>query len=147
MKAMRVYKHAVAKVKAPLPIPTICPNCGGAVVLVNNSEIYGREFGQWPFAYLCTNKPACDSYVGVHPKTDIPIGTMADATVRAARKQAKAVFMPMWEVRGISKDAAYAWLADKLGIADPDMCHIGWMSKDECGRVIDICNTHMKGKP
>lgn len=146
MKTMRVYKSSVAKVKAPLPVPTMCPNCGAGVELVNNSAIYGKEFGAWPFAYRCISKD-CDSYVGVHPKTDIPIGVMANKTVRAARKQAKAAFSPMWEVQGISKDAAYAWLAEKMGIANPNQCHIGWMDVADCSRVIDICNANRKVKP
>lgn len=129
---------AAKKVLNPLPIPTICPHCGSPVSVVNNKEIYGRQYGKWPFAYKCASKE-CDSYVGIHPKTDIPLGSLANKATRAARKQAKAVFAPKWEGGEMSKDEAYAWLASKLGIADVHHCHVGWFDIETCNRVVDIC--------
>lgn len=145
MKTFKVYKAALKRVKNPLPVPTICPNCGGPVELQSNSIVYRREFGPWPFVYRCQNN-ACDSYVGLHPKTDIPLGTLADKTTRAARKQAKGMLMPMWEEQGMDKDAVYRWLAGKLGIADANHCHIGWFSIEQCNRVIQICNDNQGKK-
>lgn len=143
-KIFKVVKAQLAKVKNPLPIPTICPHCGAAVERVNNTVIYGRQYGAWPFAYKCVNVE-CDSYVGIHPKTDIPIGTLATKPMRVARKAAKAAFSPLWEKQGMDKDAAYAWLAEKMGIEDMNHCHVGWFDVAQCNRVIDICNTHLKG--
>lgn len=143
-RVFKVVKAQLARVKNPLPIPTICPHCQSAVERVNNKVIYGRQFGDWPFAYKCVSAE-CDSYVGIHPKTDIPIGTLATATMRAARKQAKAAFAPLWEKQGMDKEAAYSWLADKMGIVPMEHCHIGWFGIEQCNRVIEICNTHLKG--
>ncbi len=41
----------------------------------------------WPWVYICEG---CGSYVGMHPFTDIPLGTLADAATREARKECKA---------------------------------------------------------
>lgn len=138
MKAFKISAAQVKKVLNPLPVPTICPNCGGAVERVSNSVIYKKEYGIWPFAYRCM-VDKCDSYVGLHPKTDIPLGTLANKAVRSARKQAKAMLSPMWEVDGMDKDAVYKWLAGKMGISNVNHCHIGWMGIEECARVVEIC--------
>lgn len=138
MKKFKVNKTQVGRVSNPLPVPTICPNCGAAVELVSNSAIYRKEYGPWPFAYRCVDL-VCDSYVGLHPKTDIPLGTLANKEVRAARKQAKSHLSPMWEVDGMEKSSVYAWLAQKMGIADVNHCHVGWFSKAQCEQVVQIC--------
>jgi hypothetical protein len=138
MKTFKISKAQVKKVLNPLPVPTICPNCGGAVERVSNSVIYRKEYGTWPFAYRCV-VDACDSYVGIHPKTDIPLGTLANKAVRAARKQAKSHLSPMWEVDGMDKNAVYAWLAREMGITDVNHCHIGWFDEKQCARVVEIC--------
>jgi hypothetical protein len=138
MKAFKVSAAQVKKVTNPLPVPTICPHCGSAVERVSNSVIYRKEYGPWPFAYRCV-KDECDSYVGLHPKTDIPLGTLANKTMRAARKQAKAMLSPMWEVDGMEKTAVYAWLAGKMGIKDVNHCHIGWFDAQQCAQVVQIC--------
>lgn len=128
------------KVKNPLPIPTDCQYCQGkgTVIRVDNKTIYGRQYGKWPFAYMCST-PKCDSYVGIHPRTDIPLGTLADKATRAARKKAKAVFAPKWEEGEMTQDEAYAWMARELGIADVNHCHVGWFDIETCNRVFEIC--------
>lgn len=141
--SIQVSWRAVALVRDPLPAPATCPNCGSAVTLVNNSAIYGRECGNWPWAYLCTDR-VCDSYVGVHPSTDIPLGTLANAPLRAARKKAKAAFNPLWQSRSMTRSQAYAWLAGQLGL-DAAGCHIGWFDLATCERATNICST--KGSP
>lgn len=142
MKKFKVSKAAVAKVTGALPVPSNCPNCGAGVELVNNKEIYGREYGAWPFSYRCVSKE-CDSYVGIHPRTDIPLGTLANKEVRQARKLAKAVISPLWEERGIERTAVYRWLAEKMGIANVDHMHIGYFGVEQCNRVIQICKTNI----
>jgi hypothetical protein len=139
MKVFKISQAAVKRVANILPVPTICPNCGSAVERVSNTVIYRREYGIWPFAYRCVSDP-CDSYVGLHPKTDIPLGTLANKETRAARKQAKAAIMPMWEDQGLDKGAVYKWLSEKMGIQDVNHCHIGWFDIGQCLRVIQICN-------
>jgi len=129
-------RTATARVTNPLPMPTICPHCGGPVRLMENSEIYGRHYGEWPFAYGC--KP-CDAYVGLHPFTAIPLGTLATRAMRDARQQAKAAFNPLWTQGDMSRTEAYAWLASALGITDVEQCHIGWFDIEQCQRVVEVC--------
>lgn len=145
MKPFKVSKAAVKRVLNPLPPPTICPNCGGPVAMQSNSVVYRREYGQWPFLYRCQDTK-CDSYVGLHPKTDIPLGTLANQETREWRKRAKAMLIPMWDEQGIEKSSVYKWLAKKMGITDVNHCHIGWFNIDQCKQVIQICSQSNGGK-
>lgn len=68
-------KHAVRAVP-------ICPSCSLPAELVSGVDIfpflaktYGRRY------WIC--RP-CDTRVGCHPNTDIPLGTMADKETRHA---------------------------------------------------------------
>jgi hypothetical protein len=131
-------RRAIARVKDVLPAPTVCPHCGSAVKIVRNSEIYnGQEYGEWPWAYKCDGN-FCDAYVGMHPFTNIPLGTLATHAMRDARKKAKAAFQPLWESGGMKRTEAYAWLAAQLGIAVAS-CHIGWFDVEQCNRVVEAC--------
>jgi len=136
-------RMAIARVKNALPAPTICPHCAGKVEIAKNSEIYGREYGEWPWAYLCRG---CCAYVGMHPFTAIPLGTLADEPTRDARKRAKAAFNPLWESRRMTRSEAYSWLASQLDIA-VGACHVGWFDVATCERVIKIIATSDKGQP
>lgn len=127
-------RSATARVRNPLPVPESCPNCGSPVFIDSNSCIYGREHGEWPWALMCTG---CDSYVGLHPFTGIPLGTLATPQIRAARKAAKAAFNPLWEGdrAQMTRTAAYGWLAAELGIANVEECHIAWFGVAQCRAV------------
>lgn len=139
-----VSRRALKRVKNPLPAPTICRYCSGCVELVSNSEIYnGREYGDWPYAYLCTD---CKAYVGLHPDTDIPLGTVAAAQLRKDRNAAKDAFHRMKEKRGFSRSLAYQWLAGKMGI-EVDVCHFGWFDQDDCAKALNICTEDMAAVP
>lgn len=143
LRTFKVSKAAVARVQHPLPIPTVCPHCQSAVELVSNSVIYRKEYGEWPFAYRCV-KAECDSYVGLHPKTDIPKGTLANKATRAARKLAHSAFDPLWENEGIDRTAAYEWLAAKIGIS-ADVYNIGYFDVAQCHKVAKICLDNPQG--
>lgn len=136
-----VSRKALRRVKDPMPIPTACRYCGPntPVFLVSNSEIYGREYGEWPYAYKCES---CDSYIGVHPHTDIPLGTLADADLRKARKENKPFFLDVQKKRRWTRKQAYAWLAGKM--AKPiSECHWGWFEVYECERAGEICRKEL----
>ncbi|GGY87892.1 zinc-finger-containing protein [Shewanella fodinae] len=118
-----------------LPIPTKC-ECGGKVILSKNSVIYnGKEYGDWPFVYHCT---CCDRYVGLHPNTDIPLGTLADKCLRDARKSCKPPFNKIWQLGFMSRDEAYIWLANKLDI-DKTKCHFGLFDENMCEKARTLC--------
>ncbi|MDR6886101.1 MULTISPECIES: zinc-finger-containing protein [Variovorax] len=126
-------RRAVARVKNPLPVPEKCPHCGSPVFIDSNSCIYGREYGEWPWALMCTG---CDSYVGLHPFTGIPLGTLATPEMRRARSAAKDAFNPLWQDGPMTRSDAYAWLASALGIADVEQCHIAWFDVAQCAAVV-----------
>lgn len=128
-------RKATARVKNPLPVPDACNCCRSPVGLVPNSAIYGRSYGDWPWAYLCNG---CGAYVGLHPFTAIPLGTLADAPMREARKHAKAAFNPLWQSGQMTRSDAYAWLAGAMGITDKEQCHIGWFDVSQCNQVVAV---------
>jgi hypothetical protein len=123
-------KKAERRVKDHLPIPTVCPHCRGAVAFVNNSAVYGREFGAWPWMYLCQAQP-CRAYVGTHPETNLPLGTLATAEIRTARKDAKDQFNRLLQSGSMSRTEAYSWLAAKMNIPTA-ACHFGWFDVAQC---------------
>lgn len=137
-----ISRRALKRVKNPLPIPTDCRYCGGCVELVSNSKIYnGREYGDWPYAYLCSD---CKAYVGLHPDTDIPLGTVAAPQLRKDRNTAKDAFHRVKEQRGFSRSLAYQWLAGKMGI-EVGVCHFGWFDQDECAKALALCTRDLEG--
>lgn len=141
VEKLQISTHRVRMVKNVLPVPTTCPHCGGSVGLYNNKKVYrGREFGDWPYVYLCEND-ACAAYVGLHPQTDIPLGTLATDDIRQARMLAKSSFNNLHEHGGpMTRSGAYAWLAVQMGIEDVNHCHIGWFDEAQCDKVVEICD-------
>lgn len=130
-------KKATKRVKNPLPVPDNCNCCrdwetgepsSDCIDLVENKDIYGRNYGEWPWAYLCDN---CGAYVGLHPYTNIPLGTLADKPMREARKDCKPVFEKLHKTGLMSRSQAYQRLSEKLGI-DKSECHFGWFDVDMC---------------
>lgn len=130
-------RRAMARVQNPLPIPRICPHCGSAVTLVDNSEIYGASYGDWPYAYRCQSM-SCDSHVGLHPYTNLPLGTLAQPSTRAARTFAKQHFNPIWKQGDMTRSEAYEWLAKGMGL-EREECHLGLFSEAQCATVIQLC--------
>lgn len=117
---------ATKRVRDKLPVPTHCPNCNGKVACVSNELVYGRELGDYPWIYICVK---CDMYVGIHPFTNIPVGTLADKKTREARTQCKKPFLKLVAI--INRKKAYEALASAMGIP-VSKCHFGWFDITEC---------------
>lgn len=132
MNDLTIDPKAVARVKDKLPIPTSCRFCGGVVTLESNSVVYGQEYGKWPYMYLCDD---CRAYVAVHPKTDIPMGTLANRAIREARVSAKNCWKIWARGMGYGRSEAYENLAKILCIPVGE-CHFGWFDTDMCDLVI-----------
>ena len=133
-----VSRRALRRVKDRIEPPTICPYCDGPVALVENSEIYnGRSYGDWPYAYLCA---PCDAYVGLHPNTDLPLGTLANAELRQLRKQAKAAWQQVSGLHGWDRSRAYQWLASEMGIPAAE-CHFGHFNLVRARAARGICES------
>lgn len=137
-----VSRKALKRVKNPLPTPKTCNVCTSPCVeLVCNDEIYnGRQYGDWPYAYLCDD---CGAYVGLHPNTDIPLGILADSETREARKIHKQAFLKLQASRSWSRREAYAWLAEAMNIPVGE-CHWGWFDKSQCEKAGAICSQAMQ---
>lgn len=110
------------------PSTLICPFCGDK--LIWKESRYGGFYGCASWA-----RTRCRGSVGCHPGTKIPLGTPADAETKALRIKAHDLFDNMWKTEGMSRKAAYEWLADAMGV---DEAHIGWMNKSDLEKLIEI---------
>lgn len=119
---------------------TQCNFCDGEVDFVDNAVIYGRSYGKQPMVYRCNG---CGAYVGAHPGTNIPLGTLADGKLREARKRAHSAFDHIWKNKGKSRGAAYRWLSEKLGV-QRHACHIAWFDAATCARVVEFSTQYLK---
>ena len=128
-------KKATARVKDPLAAPSHCHLCSGEVRIATHQEVYGRDFSKWPYLYLCE---ACGAYVGLHPFTAIPLGTLADKNTRDARKKCKVPFESIWKSGLMTRTQAYYWLASAMGIPARE-CHFGWFSAEQCHAAYHHC--------
>jgi len=105
----------------------VCPYCGLPAKLVDSEIIYnGRSFGN---AWVCSNYPECDAYVGCHrddpgKPSNRAKGTLANAELREWRKRAHKVFDLPWKDGGAKRRDMYEWLAKVMGMT-ADECHIG----------------------
>ncbi len=132
-----VSRRALKRVLHPIAIPTECRFCADVVVLVENSVIYnGRTYGDWPYAYWCGG---CEAYVGLHPDTDLPLGTLADKRTRDARNTCKKAFEPIHKEGYMTRKQAYQWLADKMGMGI-EQCHFGLFEPQHCMAAKAFCD-------
>ncbi len=122
-------QRATKRVKDRLPAPETCRFCDGEVTIEENSKIYnGRTYGSWPWIYYCSG---CHASVGIHPYTNIPLGTLADSKTKTARKNTKAKFQEYMDNFDVSRNQAYEDLAAMMDI-DKTTCHFGWFDVDDC---------------
>lgn len=119
-----------------------CPYCEGPAELVDGDVIYPRRpelhaKKHW----LCRQ---CDAYVGCHDKNERfghtgtePLGRLANYVLRQHKMLAHAAFDRLWK-NGGDRSAAYAWLAEVLGIGRNE-CHIGMFDVEMCKKVEQAC--------
>jgi len=102
-----------------------------SVQIVHHDYVYGRVYGEWPWVYMCK---ACWAYVGMHPFTNIPLGTLADAQLRKARKECKQPFEVLFQSKKMTRDQAYAGLAAHMRLTS-ETCHFGWFDIGQCEKA------------
>ena len=105
-----------------------CPYCNKEAIWTENKAIYGKNYGRSYMSYYC--KP-CDAYVGCHNNTRKPLGTMANAETREARKLAHLLFDPLWKNGIMSRDKAYKKLSNHFG----KEIHIGESDIKTCQEI------------
>ena len=125
----------------------ICPYCASPALLVTGADIYKRrpDLAALKF-WRCE---PCGAYVGCHRygvgygDGTRPLGRLANAELRIAKKTAHAVFDPIWKDGMMKRREAYAWLADAIG-TPIDQTHIGEFDVGLCNDVIDACESRKK---
>lgn len=123
-----------------------CPYCKQPAQLVTGSSIYPHRPDLWNLRFWKCEP--CDAYVGCHKKGayfyvggakivsdgTIPLGRLANAELRMAKSEAHAAFDPLWRDGGMTRSAAYKWLAHKMGLPAGE-CHIGEFDVAQCKEV------------
>lgn len=135
-----------------------CPYCQQPAELVTGAVIYPRrpELAGLKF-HQC--KP-CDAYVGTHKAGDyifiggkkvisdgtLPLGRLANAELRRAKRLAHDAFDPLWGLSGtMGRKQAYAWLARAMDVSK-DEAHIGNFDVAQCMRVVEVCQAYNRGE-
>lgn len=118
----------------------ICPYCGAKAILKDATYVYPHhsQAKKWGKMWVCSNYPDCDSYVGCHKGTTIPLGRLANEKLRSFKSEAHRQFDPIWKSGLMSRKDAYKWLSDMLHIPF-DECHIGMFDVKTCQKVINLC--------
>lgn len=120
-----------------------CPYCqrdsykvDGDAIYPHRKDLHAKKF------YACLQ---CDAYVGTHEASGLPLGRLANATLRRLKQAAHAAFDPLWRESSAKFDRsdAYTWLASQMGLSR-DETHIGMFDEDQCRRVVNICSRFRK---
>lgn len=135
--------------RVPLGPPERCPYCFSAVELVTGAEIYPErpELANRNI-WRCTQ---CDASVGCHKagarvrRSDgvgvvsdgkLPMGSLANDELRAARTETHRLFDGLWQPYPalMTRAEGYAWMAKILNIPFED-AHVASLSYEECVKV------------
>ena len=119
----------------------ICSYCGQITCLVKGSDIYKKynKLYSEKYFYYCKQ---CDAYVGCHPNTKNPLGTVANKTLRKLRNSCHNSFDKIWKNKYLSRSKAYKWLASELNIS-LKQCHIGMFDEQMCLEAIKKCDNYL----
>lgn len=119
-----------------------CPYCGAEAFLVDDTAVYQKSYGGK--VWLCS---PCKAWVGCHKnsKNHIPLGRLANASLRKLKIRAHALFDPLWKAakqhRGWTQSharaKAYSWLAKSMDIPCSE-CHIGMFDEDRVLLAIEV---------
>jgi len=117
--------------------PVICPYCGAQALLRPVGDLFEEPYRRLNNFWVCVKHPECDAYTAAHLKDDSPMGPLANAGLRFKRMQAHYYFDQLWRSGIFSRNAAYRWLGDALGVKWKDkQPHISQMSDVFCDIVI-----------
>jgi zinc-finger-containing domain len=117
----------------------ICPYCQSPAEQCTGADVYDNPAHAQKILWRC--RP-CKAWVGCHPGTDVPLGRLANETLRKAKRRAHEAFDALWKPgtkqRCQTRDRAYYWLSQRLRIKRAE-CHIGMFDVDTCNRVVAAC--------
>lgn len=109
-----------------------CPYCGNRAKLTDSKRINETAFG---LLWHCDCVPG-GAFVGCHDETTVPYGRLADAELRALKSKGHALFDSIWKEGIITRNNAYALLAEKMKIKLHN-CHFGMFDKQQCREAIE----------
>ena len=130
-----------------------CPYCDttaelvdGLVIYPDNPKVAGKQF------WYCKHD---DAWCAVHSNSPTlkPVGRMANAELREAKRKLHHAFDPLWNagfMRHVQERGnhakksecvriAYEWLSTTMGMPFKQ-CHIGALDLDQCAKATAICN-------
>ena len=114
-----------------------CPYCGSPAFLRPASVVHERTT-PGEEVYVCARYPACDAYVSAHRESRLPMGTLANKSLRNKRRQAHIAMARLWEQGLMPRKEAYRGLQIQLGLPESE-AHIGRFSEYRCEQVIALC--------
>lgn len=119
--------------------PKKCNLCGGYVIFINNSRVYGRKQNSGKM-YICTK---CGASVGTHKSNRrIALGILANEEMRDLRVKCHSIldkrlrFFPKID-RNKERKRMYYELAEKLEIDVKD-CHFAHFDLETLKRAYEI---------
>jgi hypothetical protein len=146
--ALALVQTGIAKpeaLKQEAEAEVTCQYCGKPARLVTGETIYPRlDYLHEKLFWHCA---PCAAWVGCHGSGNgygdgtRPLGVLANASLRAAKKAVHDVFDPLWQDGFMRRKEAYKWLAAGLGIP-PDQCHVGSFSLEQCNRAKVLCEAY-----
>jgi DNA-directed RNA polymerase subunit RPC12/RpoP len=134
-----VCSRSTASVLNTVPKISKCTYCGSKVVISKKTKEFSNNGGKYPWIYHCTK---CDARVGIHPNTNIPLGTLANAELRWKRRKAKTQFKQYMSQHNLNRSDGYTLLAATLGISR-SVCHFGWFDIRTCNKILIAFRTGM----
>jgi hypothetical protein len=134
MRAVPIRKLKRKQHSDWLAPPASCPCCTGQVRLVNNMEIYGRSYGNWPFAYKCDG---CGATIGVHPNSIYPVGTLANRALREERQRVHDALDRMRREDWVTVSVARERLAQMMKIPVA-ACRIATFDIELCRKALHV---------
>lgn len=114
-----------------------CDFCDSPVNLRENKEVYGKNFGQWPWIYLCSNDN-CKAFISCIKGTYKPVGTLANHELRELRKQISLWLRQLVEEGPFTEIGAKDWCAAWIGVK-LDEFKIAKLSVKQCQTIIYRC--------
>lgn len=127
----------------------ICHYCHQNANLVSGDVIYPHRPDLFHKKFWQCNP--CRAFVGCHDANigygdgTRPLGILANAQLRKAKKSAHYAFDPLWRGQNMTRKEAYVWLAKQLNIP-VNQCHIGMMNLDMCTRTVEVISNFMNLK-
>ena len=114
-----------------------CPYCRSQALLRPASVVH-EHAAPGEEVYVCARFPICNTYVSAHRDSHLPMGTLADKSLRQKRRQAHIAMNQLWEQGLMTRKEAYRWLQVQLGLPESE-AHIGRFSAYRCEQVLDLC--------